>query len=152
MKSPNKPEREDVALLLERADDYLCRGRLKHALSTLSKVTAIDANCVEALVLRYQAHLFCFDFRGQIDALTELIRLRHDLSDSHAKRGRALAWLGEHERAILDFNRAIKLNRWNDEAYSARAWSLYWLGRHEEADADFDRWSKLSALSAQTIR
>jgi len=53
---------------------------------------------------------------------------------------RGLAWHAarQYDRAIADYNEAIRLNPWNEAAYQDRANTLEAQGRYAEALADYD--------------
>ena len=62
-----------------------------------------------------------------------------NLAVAYNNRGKAYAELGDHARAIEDYDQALRLNPGLAQAYNGRAWTLYLMGRNAEALGDVDR-------------
>lgn len=83
-----------------------------------------------------------FDFKLRLTACTELIEL-HDHTDenlaaAYTNRGRAHYALGDAERALADFDRAVEL-RPDAQSYSNRGSANFALQKLEAAQADFEK-------------
>ena len=61
-----------------------------------------------------------------------------DLYWAYYNRGLAYYNLGEHRRAIEDYDQAARLDPGDADAYNNRAWALYLVGRNTEALGDVD--------------
>src|SRR5215467_13387117 len=62
-----------------------------------------------------------------------------NLSEPYRRRGFAYQMKGEHDRAITDFNEAIRLNPQNARAYNNRGSSFFAKGDRDQAVADFSK-------------
>lgn len=72
-----------------------------------------------------------------IDDATAAIR-SNPSSANYVSRGLALHTARQYDRAIADYNEAIRLEPWNEVAYQDRANALEAQGRYAEALADYD--------------
>jgi tetratricopeptide (TPR) repeat protein len=83
----------------------------------------------------------------RIAACTRLIRRAartpHDRAVAFNNRGGAFYYKGEIERAMADYEQAIKLDPFYAHAYNNRCWSGAVLGRTEQAAADCSKVLKL---------
>jgi tetratricopeptide (TPR) repeat protein len=83
----------------------------------------------------------------RIAACTRIIRRAwrtpHDRAVAFNNRGGAFYYKGEIERAIADYEQAIKLDPFYAHAYNNRCWSGAVLGRTEQAAADCSKVLKL---------
>jgi tetratricopeptide (TPR) repeat protein len=82
----------------------------------------------------------------RIAACTKLIksaRAPHDRAVAFNNRGGAFYYKGEVERAMADYEQAIKLDPFYAHAYNNRCWSGAVLGRTEQAAADCSKVLKL---------
>ena len=69
---------------------------------------------------------------GQFTVICE-----YDITIDYRKRGTRKAKRGDHEGAIVDFNRALAINPDDPEAYHNRGVSKHALGNQEGAFQDF---------------
>ena len=60
------------------------------------------------------------------------------LSENYFQRANVRVSLGKYEKAIADFDVALRLNPQNATAYNNRGAAKFHLGQHQEALADFD--------------
>jgi tetratricopeptide (TPR) repeat protein len=89
----------------------------------------------------------------RIAGCTSVIRSGYEsganLSVAFAKRGLAFAWKSEHERAIQDYDQAIRLNPANASALTNRGIAYTQTGQHDRAIADFDQAIRLQPSNPQ---
>ncbi len=74
-----------------------------------------------------------------------------NLAWAYYNRGLAYYNLGEHRRAIEDYDQALRLDPGDALAYGNRAWALYLVGRNTEALGDVDRSLSLDPGNAEFI-
>ncbi len=78
-------------------------------------------------------------FTAAIEAISPGGECYVDVSEAHFYRGTAYLLLGDHERAIEDYDQAIALKPELAEAYNNRGGAYYYLGDYERAIANFDQ-------------
>lgn len=77
------------------------------------------------------------DYYGAVHLLEEVLQSGRSFADVHHLLGLSLALLGQKERALAEFERALALNPRYIEANIHRGILLNELGRAEEAEASF---------------
>jgi len=88
------------------------------------------------------------DFKNSIKAYSISLEL-HEYAEAYNNRGVAYAKLGEHKRAIKDYDRAIELNSNLAEAYNNRGVAYAKLGEHKKAIEDYDKAIELNPEDAE---
>ena len=78
------------------------------------------------------------DYDGAIKLFDEALELKPDYAEVYDNRGTCYADLGQHERAIEDFDKAIALNP-NFLVYNNRGCSYFNLEQYEQATQDLDK-------------
>jgi Caspase domain/Glucodextranase, domain B/Tetratricopeptide repeat len=80
------------------------------------------------------------DFNLQIDYYTQAIEMGYSpLANAYHNRGFAKNNLGQYQTAILDFDKAIKLESNYTISYNNRGKAHYELGNYNQAIADYDK-------------
>lgn len=79
------------------------------------------------------------DYRGAVQLLEEIVEHGHPFADVHHQLGLCWSMLGQPDRALEAFDRALELNGRYIEAHIHRGLVLNQLGRVVEADAAFTR-------------
>ena len=77
------------------------------------------------------------DYYGAVQLLEELLAQGRRFADAHQLLGLTLALLGQRERALAEFDRALEINPRYVEAHLHRAVVLSEMGRNEEAAEAF---------------
>ena len=67
-----------------------------------------------------------------------------DNAEAYNERGNDYSNLGQYERAIEDYKKAIELNPNDDVAYYYRGIAYYFLNQYERALKDFDKALKIN--------
>lgn len=93
----------------------------------------------DQLVTRARERFLLQDYHGVVHLLEEVTAGGHAFADAHQLLGVALALLGQNERALAEFDRALELNPRYLEALIHRGLVLNELGRSAEADESFRR-------------
>ena len=70
---------------------------------------------------------------------------------AYHNRGRSYDKLGQHQRAIEDYDKVIELDPNNAEAYNNRGSSYHSLGQNERATEDFDKAIELDPNNAEAV-
>ena len=89
------------------------------------------------------------DYYGAIHLLDEILSSGRRFADVYHLRGLAFSLLGQPERALEDFDRALGVNSRYMDALVHRGVILVELGRTAEADASFQRAAALGQLGNQ---
>ena len=91
------------------------------------------------------------DFDVAIESFTLAIEAgdlsRQNLANAYTNRGLAYRTKGDNERAIQDFNEAIRLNPNYANAYSGRGLTRFFLAQFQAAQEDFKKALELNATS-----
>jgi tetratricopeptide (TPR) repeat protein len=93
----------------------------------------------DTVLMRARERFQTQDYYGALHLLDELIEDGHPFADAHQLRGVVLGLLGQRERALEAFDRALALNPDYVEALIHRGIVLSELGRSDEASALFRR-------------
>jgi tetratricopeptide (TPR) repeat protein len=130
------------ALSIPRADAYTQRGNAHRALAELDLALSdyqaavdLNANLADAhngIALIYVDRR---DWRHALEELNKSLALQPNI-DGFYQRGQILEALGEHQKAIDDFDQAISVARDAPYMYRARAMSKEKLGDMDGAHAD----------------
>ncbi|MBM4186458.1 MAG: tetratricopeptide repeat protein [Gemmatimonadetes bacterium] len=88
------------------------------------------------------------DYYGTIHLVDEIIESGRRFADVYHLRGLALSLLGQPDRALEDFDRALGVNSRYIDALVHRGVILVELGRTAEADASFQRAAALGQVGA----
>ncbi|MEO8050139.1 MAG: tetratricopeptide repeat protein [Acidobacteriota bacterium] len=124
------------------AEAYLNRGLAEHtsgqraqALADLDKALDLDASLTQAYNARGQIYLEDGDMQKTIRDCSKSLAVAPTL-DAYYQRGQAYERLGEHRKAIADFDVAISEFREGPVAYRARAAAKRNAGDSEGAARD----------------
>ncbi|MEE8062554.1 MAG: tetratricopeptide repeat protein [Gemmatimonadales bacterium] len=91
------------------------------------------------LIAQAQERFSLQDYYGAIHLLSEVIDMGRDFADVYHLRGLSYSLLGQHERALEEFEAALKLNERYIEAHIHRGIVLGELGRSDEAHEAFQQ-------------
>jgi tetratricopeptide (TPR) repeat protein len=127
------------------AEAYLNRGLAEHgashpaqALADLDRALNLDPGLTQAYNARAQIYLANGDAQKTIRDCSRSIQLSPTV-DAYYQRGEAYEKLGEHQKAISDFDAAIAESREAPFAYRARSVAKRNAGDREGARADDDQ-------------
>ncbi len=85
------------------------------------------------------------DYHGAAHLVEEVLATGHRFADAHQLLGLAYAFLGQYERALEEFERAVSINPRYVEAHIHRGVVLSEIGRSDDARAAFQ------AAAAETV-
>ncbi len=107
------------------------------AMSDFNRAIRLDAKCSDA----YYGRAFMKINRNEPEAalkdLEKVIQIRPDYAEGHYWHGNVQYGLGQNEKAITDFDRALKADSMHYHALSLRAATKMFSGRAAEALADY---------------
>ncbi|MDQ7027247.1 MAG: tetratricopeptide repeat protein [Anaerolineae bacterium] len=85
------------------------------------------------------AHFEARDYAHAVDMFTKALRLSlGDLAETYLYRGNSYAFLGAYDKAMDDFNEALRHNPYLADAYNERGNLLRMQAAYEEAIQDYD--------------
>lgn len=90
--------------------------------------------------------------RVEKDADRVTTRLMRDKAQLYANRGESRQRMGEHEKALADFDVAVEQNKSNPEFFALCGQSFLALGRHNDALAVYDAAIRLDGKRAASFR
>lgn len=93
----------------------------------------------ERLLARARERFTVQDYYGAVHLLEEIVESGRSFADVHHLMGVSLSLLGQHERALGEFRRALELNPRYLEALIHQGLVLNELGREKEAEESFRR-------------
>jgi tetratricopeptide (TPR) repeat protein len=93
----------------------------------------------ERMLTRARERFAVQDYYGTIHLLEEIVAGGRAFADVHHLLGVSLSLLGQRERALAEFGRALELNPRYLEALIHQGLVLYEMGRETEAEASFRR-------------
>jgi len=116
------------------------------AYDSFKKAEHVEAPGKDIARLFLAAHFFYLgyalyeqeDFENSINAYSISLEL-DEYAGAYSNRGLAYAELGEHDRAIEDYDKAIELNKEYAEAYYNRGLAYAKLGKYDKAIEDFNK-------------
>lgn len=126
-----------------------CRhGNFEQAMSALDRVIALDPDDAWAYHARGNLKDETGDPDGALSDYDQAIRLE---ATSLVYRDRAILWqrMGALDKAIVDFDRAVRFTFSDPLIYVDRGFVWFQKGRHDRAAADFDRAVKIDAGLAE---
>lgn len=96
------------------------------------------AKTAQNLFIKAELELENRDYDQAIKLLNQAIENNRNFRDAYEKRGWAKSRLGEYQKAISDFDRALELGV-SKTVYNKSGWAKYKLGWYDEAIQDFDQ-------------
>jgi tetratricopeptide (TPR) repeat protein len=93
----------------------------------------------ERVLARARERFAVQDYYGTVHLLEEIVAAGRAFADVHHLLGVSLSLLGQRERALTEFARALELNPRYLEALIHQGLVLYEMGRDAEAEASFQR-------------
>jgi len=126
------------------------------AYDSFKKAEHVEAPGEDIARLSLAAHSFYLgnalyeqkNFEDSIKAYSTSLKL-NEYAGAYYNRGVAYAELGEYDRAIEDYNKAIKLNKEYAEAYYNRGVAYVVLGKYNRAIEDFNKAIELNLDDAE---
>jgi len=99
----------------------------------------------ESLIARARDRFSLQDYYGTIHLLSDVVEMGCEFADVYHLRGLSFSLLGQHERALQEFEAALALNERYIEAHIHRGIILSELGRSAEAHEAFEQAASHSA-------
>jgi|SRR5579864_813336 len=131
-----------VSIWPQLSEAYVERGIAYHylrkddqALADLDRATQVDASLGSAYLTRGVIYRARGDQQGAMQQFTKSIELQPGM-DAYYERGELYESLGEHAKAIADYDQAIAYLRSAPHVYRARAYAKSKMGDEEGAKAD----------------
>jgi lipoprotein NlpI len=126
-----------------RGVEHAQKGDLDRAIADYGEAIRLDPTNVKALHNRGHAWRKRGEYERAIPDFDAVLRLDPNAADALIERGFALAdGPGDHQRAILDYNRALRLRlsaHGRNEAYGGRGRAHFCLGSYAAAAPDLVR-------------
>lgn len=127
-------------------------GDTEAALADLDHALQLKPDSVRALIHRARVRTFQREARQLVlDDLNRAVAIEPDAAWVRYERGATLRILGDSEAALVDFDRAIELDRGYWRAYSGRGTALGILHRYADALSDLNRALELFPLDSWTL-
>jgi tetratricopeptide (TPR) repeat protein len=119
-----------------RGSAYIIGEAYDYAMADANMCVKMTPNEAMGHLLKYRVFIEIEDYEQALMSAQRALHLEAN-SPAYIARGQAYYYMGDYERAVADFTRAIALDRNNKIAYTSRAKAYQKLGREEEANADF---------------
>ena len=126
-----------IGRLLQAGFAQQQKGQFDQARALYAQVLDIDRRNFDALQLSGLCALQAGDNARARQFLDQALAIRHDVGSVFNARGIVLRRLGEHELALADFSRVLRLDPGSIDALYNRANTLRELGRLNEALRDY---------------
>ncbi|MCK6442369.1 tetratricopeptide repeat-containing glycosyltransferase family protein [Elstera cyanobacteriorum] len=123
---------------LEEISQRLIGYNLGEALRYLEKTGLRQSQPHCYFCLRSEVYIRAFDFKKAFDEIARSINLKSDWAPSHNICGNILVELGEFDKALESFNRAVDLEPFIGEYKFNRGQLLLLLGRWDLARPDYE--------------
>lgn len=125
---------------LQEAKNLLSQNKLKEGLAKLNEVVKKHPDNVNALVNQAQTNVSIRDYNGAIESYSKLIELQARKKDTStppslalSNRGACFIKIGEYQKALDDFNQAIKVDPNQQEMYElGRASAFAKMGEYQK--------------------
>jgi len=150
----NESRFQELAVILEEAIKFYPDKAILHvalgsayfhlydynkSLSLFTHAIELDKMAAETYNMRAGVYEFLKDYKKAIDDINMTVLLEPENGDRYNDRAVFLSKiLGEHDKAINDYNEAIRLNSKELNYFVNRGVSFFHLERHAEAMEDFD--------------
>lgn len=142
--------RQQAALLLEQAKNYVYEAKVAEAIESFSKAIEADSSLAEA----YFGRAFCYE---EIDSLQAALRdydrciaLDSQLADAYNNRGELKRrFLKDYTAALQDYEQAIRLRPEVAGLYFNKGLALKEMTQNDQALAAFTEAIRLSPNSAE---
>ena len=128
---------------LEKAHLQIELQDFKGAIHTYSSILKQDSASQEALIGRAEAKLLLNDYFGSIQDLSTAIKY-HPSSKGYFSRGKSKSKLLDYRGAINDFNKALQLDKQNQNIILDRGKAQLALKSYEESISDFTKLIELN--------
>jgi tetratricopeptide (TPR) repeat protein len=142
---------KDGGLLARRAEVYLAKGDIPHALADCDAALALDPKAASVHRVHAQVLAKAERFEEALASVSEVARLEPDSPDNFDNRGRVLAKLDRHEEAAADFEEALRIDPLDHDALSGLAEAERRLGRSAVAFRRIDAALDLTPSSATLL-
>jgi len=136
--------------LIEKFEELISEKRIEDATKLISEeAKGREENVADKLMDKGENSINEGEFDKSLIFFGAALELTEDaekkkklfilMAITHNNRGISYVKLGKHEKAIDDFNNAIKIDPEYEEAYNNRGISYAELGKHENAIEDFTK-------------
>ncbi|HRP60545.1 MAG TPA: caspase family protein, partial [Vicingus sp.] len=122
------------------------------AMESMNKALAIDANNIEALLVRVQINLEHKNATNAIDDLTKIITLNPNESKYFVHRGNVYQDINQHQNAIADYTKAILLDKNDYKIFYQRAKAYEALLDFKSAVKDYEAIKKIAPYDGSALK
>lgn len=147
------PANENVKKMLELVTE---QAKLSSSLQIMGQVYAKTPDAINAAkktaddLYNYGSKLIFSDHPTAVKLLSQCLEYKPDHSDCYYSRGLSYAQQSQYEKAIEDFNQAIKLKPANlMNIYVQRGRSYLYTKKYDQALSDFNEWVKIDPKDPQ---
>ncbi len=129
-------DRKLAVALLYKGQVHAAKQETEKAVAAYTQALQLDPLLRAALLGRANAHWARSDVAAALTDYNDALLLKEDATAYHG-RGRALSTRGDHDRALADFNAALRLDPAYALAYVERGGEWLQRGEVDKAFADF---------------
>jgi len=136
--------------LVLKADSLVKQGKYSEAIEILDKVIQKNPKNATAFYLRADSKFFNRDFKGSMMDYDKTIILTPNavgIEKVYNNRGVLHSYLGENEKALSDYTKAISINPKYADSYNGRGNIYLHRGELEKALADYNKSIELNPTS-----
>lgn len=128
------------------------QNEYEKSMASMDKALALDANNIDALLLRVNINLDHKNVTKAVDDLTKIITLKPEVVKYYVLRGDVYQAINQHPNAIADYSKAIQMNKEDYAVYFQRAKAHEAVLDYKSATKDYETIKKLAPYDGSALK
>jgi len=145
---------EKVKKLVDEGAEYLAKGEYDKAIETSNRILELDNKNLDALQLRTSSYALQGSTNKAKEEGNKALSIPlNDDAKAYKARANVHSTLGEFDKSIEDYNKAIELNSddiFESELYFGRGLTYRFLGEKKLAKEDYEKAKKLNPANVKS--